>query len=173
MILGAGAAAGTAALEERSVAQIAEDFRINADIQSALFDKDFDLYRALSITVRESRVLAAGIVENANDRGEALRRIWRVPGVKHVINEIMIDASGSNVAESARDTRIAAELRAKITLDKNIFAVNYAIDAVRGVVYIMGIAQNQAEIDRVIQSAKSIKYVRAVKNFARIKGSSL
>ena len=173
MVIGAGATLGSAAVEDRGVAAVASDARIDAEIRAAWLDKDFAIFKQLNLTVREGRVLAAGFVGSANARLEAIRRIWAVSGVKNVYNEIEIDpaVTDGELDFSARDTAISTELRAKITFDDNIYAVNYAIDVVRGVVYLMGIAQNQEELDRVIAVAKHIDYVKRVKSFVRVKGA--
>ena len=58
---------------------------------------------------------------------------------------------------------------AVITLDKQIKAVNYSIETVNGTVYVMGIAQSQAEVDRIRNHARQLSYVRRVVNYVRIK----
>ena len=72
-----------------------------------------------------------------------------------------------------RRARLAA-MRAhatQITLDKQIKAVNYSIETVNGTVYVMGIAQNQAEVDRIRNHARQLTYVRRIVNYVRIKDS--
>lgn len=172
MLIGAGAMAGTAAMEERGIGQSAEDLRINTEIQGHWMDYSFDMFQQLNITVREGRVLVVGFVKTPEDRLEAIKRIWRVPGVVEVINEIRIDDGTGGIDTLAQDTAAATEIKARMTLDKNIYAINYAVDVVRGVVYIMGIAQNEAELTRVIALCKGLEYVKQVKQYARIKSRS-
>lgn len=169
VILGAGATAGTAAMEERGIAGAADDFRINTSIQSALIEHDFDLFRSLSITVREGRVLAAGFVATKDARLEAIRRIWKTDGVREVINEIGIDSNSQGLADAASDTTIAAEIKAKMAFDKDIYAVNYAVDVIRGVVYLIGIARSEDELNRAIALCRSTDGVKQVKQYMRIK----
>ena len=56
-----------------------------------------------------------------------------------------------------------------MTFDKRILSINYNIETVNQIIYIMGIAQNQEELDRVIQHAKNIANVKKVINYVRIK----
>lgn len=161
--------AGTAAMEERGFSQSAEDLRINTEIQGQWMDHSFDMFQRLSLTVREGRVLVIGFVITPDQRLEAIKRIWRVPGVKEVINEIRIDDGSGGVDALAQDTAAAAEIKAKMTLDKNIYSINYSVDVVRGVAYIMGIAQNEAELTRVIALCKRLDYIKQVKQYVRIK----
>ena len=61
------------------------------------------------------------------------------------------------------------QLKAKLLIDKDVSAVNYSVDAVRGIVYLMGIAQSQDELDRVIGYARNIRYVQKVVNHVLLK----
>jgi osmotically-inducible protein OsmY len=66
---------------------------------------------------------------------------------------------------------VTARLATKITLDKQIKSINYSIDTVNGAVYLMGIAQSQAEVDRVRDHARQLAYVRRVVSYVRVKDS--
>ena len=172
LIVGAGAAAGSAAMEERPIDVVTSDLRISADIQTAFLDLGTDYFSALSITVREGVVLIVGEVAKPEQRLQAVRIAWKTAGVGRVIDEIRVGASGDSFTHATRDAKIAAELKTRMTLDKNIFAVNYAIDVSRGTVYLLGIAQSQAELDRAIRLAKSIAYVKRVQSFVRVKNAA-
>jgi osmotically-inducible protein OsmY len=71
-----------------------------------------------------------------------------------------------------KDTWVSTRLHSKITLDKKIRAINYSIETVNGIIYLIGIAQNQAELDRVIGHAKTISYVKKIINHIRVKKSA-
>jgi osmotically-inducible protein OsmY len=47
--------------------------------------------------------------------------------------------------------------------------VNYSVVTVNGVIYLMGLAQNQDEIDRVMDYARAIRYVRDVVSHVLVK----
>ncbi len=49
--------------------------------------------------------------------------------------------------------------------------MNYSIETVNGVVYLIGVAQSQEELDRVINHARQISYVRRIVSHVRIKGA--
>ena len=103
-------------------------------------------------------------------RVTAVRLAWQPEGVAEVINEIEI-GDKSSLSDAARDEWIAAQLRARLVGDAAIASINYSIEAVNGSVYLIGIAQNQAELDRVLAYAKNITYVRRVLNYMRIKSA--
>ena len=63
-------------------------------------------------------------------------------------------------------------MKSKLTLDNKVLAINYAIETVNGIVYLIGIAQNQGELDRVIAHSRTISYVRQVISHVRVKGAA-
>jgi osmotically-inducible protein OsmY len=73
------------------------------------------------------------------------------------------------LTDSAQDIWIATQLKTKLLVDSEVSSINYSIETVNQVVYLMGVAQSQAEIDRVIGHAKNISYVRRVVNYVRVK----
>jgi osmotically-inducible protein OsmY len=92
--------------------------------------------------------------------------------VREVIDEIKV-GEGGGIGTYARDVLIANELRAKLLFDRNIQSINYSIETVGGVVYLMGIAQNQAELDRVTGYARNISYVQRVVSYVRLKSERI
>ncbi len=163
---GAGAAVGIASQQEGGVSSAASDVRIKAMIADKWFKYKVDTFSKLSTTVDQGRVLITGVVQNPDDRVEAVRLAWQVEGVKQVINEIRV-ADSDGLPGFVRDTWISTRLRTALTLDKNVGAINYTIDTVQGTVYLMGVARNQAELDRVIEIARGISNVKQVVSYVK------
>lgn len=170
-VVGGGAAAGVAAVEERTVGEAIDDSVISTKIDSNLLQKDIDLFRRVGVEVIEGRVLLTGSVPTTDARIEAVRQAWRVAGVKEVINELQVTDKGG-IVDYARDSWISAQLRTKLLLDKEIQSVNYSIETVNGIVYLIGIAQDQAELDRVTNHARNIRYVEKVVSYVRLPAAS-
>jgi osmotically-inducible protein OsmY len=168
--LGAGATAGTAALQERGFKTAISDTTIDAKINFIYLDNDVD-FKRVTIDVHEGRVLLTGSVPKPVDRVEAVRLAWTVEGVGEVINELSV-RDGASLLNAVRDRWVSAQLRLKITFDSKIHAINYTIDTVNGVVYLLGVAQDEAELRRVRNHASALSYVRRVKSHVRIKSNS-
>ena len=111
-----------------------------------------------------------GAVDKTENRIDAVRIAWNVSGVREVLNEIQV-RDKSDLLDAARDQLITADLSATITVDKRIKSINYSIETVNGTVYLMGIAQDQAELDRIRNHARQIRYVRRIVSHVRIKGA--
>ena len=60
----------------------------------------------------------------------------------------------------------------KLLLDREIKALNYNVETVNGVIYMIGIAQDEIELDRVTNHARTIKNVVKVVSHVRVKGAS-
>jgi osmotically-inducible protein OsmY len=168
ILVGAGAAAGVSATQERGAKGVMSDTRIRADINHLWFQKSTELYSSINLQVQEARVLLSGTVADPQTRVDAVRLVWQVEGVKEVINEIEID-DDSSLSDWFTDAKIGTELRNKLRFDKAVSSINYSVEVVNQNVYLIGVAQDQAELDRVIAHAKDVDYVRRVVNYVRLK----
>ena len=167
-----GSAGGVAAAKEGGLSQSLRDAKISATIHDLWFQYNVDIFAKLSITVDQGRVLITGVVQKPEDRVDAVRLAWQAQGVKQVINEIKV-ADSEGIKGWGRDTWITARLRSAILFDKDVQGVNYSIDTVQSVVYLMGVAQNQAELDKVMGYARSVPYVKQVVSYVKLSGTPI
>lgn len=164
-----GSAAGVAAASEGGFKGSLSDTAITAKINDLWFRHDVEMFSKSNMSVNQGRVLLTGVVQKPEHRVEAVRLAWQADGVTQVINEIKV-ADSEGLKGWARDNWISARLRSAILFDKDIQGVNYSIDTVQGTVYLMGVAQNQAELDRVIAHARGIDYVKNVVSHVKLIG---
>lgn len=167
--LGAGATVGLAAAQEGGIKGAATDTAIRVQIADAWFKHSTTMFGKLDMTVKEGRVLLTGSVPTPDMRVDAVRLVWQVSGVRQVINEIRVD-SGEGVTGYATDTWITSNLKSKLLLDKYVQSINYTVETVGGTVYLMGISQDQKELDRVTNHARNIRYVKNVVSYVRLRG---
>jgi len=166
--VGAGAAGGAMALEERGFTASARDKITGTTIEKKLIDHSFELFRNVGVTVIEDRVYLTGVVATQDQRIEAGKIAWGTERVRDVVNEIEIGERG-DLIDSGRDQAIETKLASILTFDGQVSAVNYSIEAVNGTVYIFGIAQSQTEIDRVKAQARGVANVRRIVSHAVLK----
>lgn len=167
-VVGAGASVGIAAAQERSVGEAIDDTTINLKISSNLLQKDEALFRRVGVEVLQGRVLLTGNVPEPEQRVEAVRLAWRAEGVKEILNEIQVNDT-SSLLDFAKDGWISTQLRAKILGDREITDINYSVETVNGVVYLLGIAQNEDELQRVTNHARNIRGVVKVVSHVSMK----
>ena len=166
---GAGATIGVAAAQEGGLKGATTDVSIRVAITDLWLKHDPDMYRRLGLTVREGRVLVTGSVPNPDMRVDAIRLAWQAEGVRQVINEVTID-KGGGVTGFVSDSWITGTIKTHLTFDKYIQSINYTIDTEEGTVYVMGVAQDQGELDRVLSYARNTKYVKNVVSYVRLRG---
>jgi len=167
MIIGGAATAGVAAYQERGIKGFAADTETATKVRTKILEADNQLFNDVGVEVYEGRVLLTGRVPSEEKRAEAVRISWSVVDVKDVINEVAV--SENPFSDLANDTWITTPLKSKMTFDKDILAINYSIETVGAVIYLIGIAQDKAELQRVLNHARSIDYVKRVVNHVRIK----
>lgn len=164
VLVGGAATVGVAAAQERSVGAAVDDASIEFRVKDNLLEKSDKLFTRVSVDSVEGRVLLSGSVDSPDDRVEVARLTWQVNGVKEVFNEVEVrDRAG--LIDYFKDVRIANELRLRLLGDKDVSAINYSVEVVNGIIYVMGIAQSQAELEKVTAHASNIKGVTRVVSY--------
>ena len=171
LVVGAGATGAVVAAQDRGLEAGVDDNEIAFEINRKLAEKDADLFRRVSTQITKGRVVLIGTVEKPEDRVTATKIVWTVGGVKEVVDQLQVGKPLS-FSEQTNDTIITTKLRAAITGDTGISSINYSIETLRGTVYLMGIAQDKAELDRVIAHARAISGVRNVVSNVDVKSAA-
>jgi osmotically-inducible protein OsmY len=166
MAVSAAATAGVAARQERGFAASVEDTKILAAVNGGLLQRDPALFAEVGVQVHEGRVLLSGPVAGPQAEAAAIDVARNTPGVREVIDELGVGTGGGDYVQ---DTWISQQLRNKLLLDANVHAINYSVHTVNGTIYLIGLAQDQAELDRVLAHAGDISYVRRVANHVMLK----
>jgi osmotically-inducible protein OsmY len=154
--------------EERSLSSAVGDFNTRTELNARLLSESASLYANVSTSVIEGRVHLSGSVPHQEDRLAATRIAWEAPNVKEVINDIEVTTE-PDLLDTARDRWINTQVRTRILTDSSIKDINYTIDTQNRTVYILGIAQDQGELDRVLAHARSVPEARRVVNYALLK----
>ena len=169
---GTAAKVVTVSKEERSIGEFVDDAIIKTVIKNSYFDQNEKLFFNIDVEVSQGRVLLTGTVENIDLRIEATRIAWAAKGVETVINEIQISNS-DNIINFADDLVISTKILGKLIFEENVNSLNFNIETVNKVVYIIGIARNVNEKDKVIEIANEVFGVDEVIDYISIKNSEL
>lgn len=169
IVIGAGGEGASIVAQERSAGAAVDDASIVVKIKALYAQNDFgDLLTNVEIKSIEGRVLLTGNVDKPDSQIQGVRFAWQVNGVKEVINEIQI-SNKAGIINYTRDVWISAQIKSRLLFEKRIRSVNYSIITVNQVVYIMGIAQDQDELDRASYIASTTSYVERVVSYVRLK----
>ena len=154
--------------EERSFGDAVGDVNARTDLNARLLAEDPALFANVATSVIEGRVHLSGTVPTNEQRLVATRIAWGTPNIKEVVNDIEVTNEG-DLLDTVRDRWINTQVRARILTDGAIKDINYTINTQNRTIYILGIAQDQAELDRVLAHARSVPEARRVVNYALLK----
>lgn len=163
------AAGGFLAVREKSVKKTGSDVSIASKLGSEFVAKGLkNPGNSVDITVNEGRVLLTGIVRDAQKAKLASELAWKVSGVKEVIDEIQLrdgdSIKGKDITTSFSDYRITWTIETKLLFGKSISSVNFKVTTVARTVYILGVAQDNTEMQKVIALASKVRGVEKVVN---------
>ena len=165
---GVATKAVTVSNSDRSIGEYVDDVLIKAILKNSYFDQSEKIFFNVDIEVSQGRVLLTGTVDNIDLRIEATRIAWGVKGVQTVINEIQISES-DNILNFADDLVISTKVYAKLMLDEEVNSLNYNIETVNKVVYIIGISSSSDEKKKAIDLTKEVFGVEEVVEYITIK----
>ena len=137
-------------------------------IKHYLLQASDDLFIRVSSEVYEGRVLLTGVVPAAENRVEAVRLTWQAKGVLEVLNEIQV-SDHDGIIDYFKDVKITTQLRYQMLRDRDISDINFSIETVNGIVYLMGIARDQSELGKVTTHARNIAGVMKVISHVRLR----
>ena len=162
-LIGGVATVGIATVQERSVKDFAIDLKLELQLQKKLFTANKDkLFAAVDVIIIEQRIMLIGNVESQEVRDLATKISWEVsPKIKAVLNELTIGGKSTLLSE-AKDVRISLSLSGLLLGDAKISDINFSHSVSKQVIFLIGIAKNDDELNQVIYHARTIKGVRKV-----------
>tara|TARA_B110000259_G_C14034129_1_gene408297 strand:- start:8034 stop:8435 length:402 start_codon:yes stop_codon:yes gene_type:complete len=119
----------------------------------------------VDVTVSEGRVLMTGVVRDEESAKNAVNIAWKNEDVKEVIDEIQLVKKFRIFRSSGqylKDTIITSNIQSKLLFTKNIASINYEVITVNNIVYLLGIANSNAELNKVSNIAAKASGVNRV-----------
>ena len=165
---GVASKAVTVSNSDRSIGEFVDDVLIKTVLKNSYFDQSEKIFFNVDVEVSQGRVLLTGTVDNIDLRIEATRIAWGIKGVQTVINEIQISESDS-ILNFADDLVISTKVMARLMLDEEINSLNYNIETVNKIVYIIGISSSREEKQKAIELSKDVFGVEEVIDYITIK----
>lgn len=151
----------TLVLDDRPLNDDVADTGLNLKLRDSYIKLDSKLSVDIDVTVFEGRVLLTGAVGDIDLIDKIVEVTWCTDGVKKVYNYIRI-AEPLSIEKVNFDAAVSAKIRAQLMLTKDISSSNYKIMMENGTVYIMGIAQNIEELERVVHVIKDTAGVQKI-----------
>ena len=161
--------AGVKKGDERNFVRSIHDVNAERAIKSRMTRAfDFNL-KGVDPEVREGIVVLTGNVPSQKDRIEAERIAWSAQRVDQVGNEILVKDRQSH-SRNVKDSFLERSIHTRLTADKYVKARNINVETNNGNVYLLGVARNQAELERIAQIASETKGAREVISYVTVAG---
>ena len=149
------------AIDPRSFGTQIDDSIMEKNLIARLTMQEKKYFLSIKTKVLDGRIFITGKVDNPEEKLKITKIAWETSGVRSVRNDIKIKEK-FNFKKSAKDALITSQLRTALIVNKNIKSNNYQIDTYKKNIYIYGIARNKAELELVVDEAKSILDVNNV-----------
>ena len=166
--VGAFLALGACA-SSRNLDQAFTDMSSNAELKNVLFSDRTHDYGDVDLTIYEGRLMLTGTMKTEEGRAKLMENAWKADGVKEVIDEVVID-DGTSFGQGVEDARIDQVLRARFIGDKTVVSSDYKIAVSGAVVYLLGVARSQAELDEAVELARTVAGVEKVVSHVALRG---
>ncbi|GGB68653.1 MULTISPECIES: BON domain-containing protein [Henriciella] len=165
-VIGTAGAVGVASVQERSLGEAVDDSTVSNQIKAMLLNESG--FGEVDVEVVQGLVLLSGRVATPEHRVRAEDIAWTATRTRDVANEIVIEQPGGFFA-NASDELITARVRASLIAAKNVKSINYNIETYNGVVYLMGIAQTNAELKEAAERASVVGGVDRVVSYVKVR----
>ncbi|MBE6447165.1 MAG: BON domain-containing protein [Alphaproteobacteria bacterium] len=138
-------------------------------IKAALYQKG-DIYGdRTELAVKHGIVVVIGSFDTQEQCDQAMEIVRSVKATD-VFDELKVEAlpkPGTFASDSLITTRISSAL----TLDGNVYSLNYDMTTVNGIVYICGTATTTFERDLVLNHARSTSGVKKVVSYVKLQAT--
>ena len=165
-VAGAGAV-GTAVIQEKSVGAAIDDATASSEIKTKLLRADRKKYGEVDVEVANGLVLLSGRVNTQEDKIFAERTAWSSSRAQDVANEIKVEGRNSFMT-GLSDSVITSRVRSSLVGSRTVRSVNFNIETYDGVVYLMGIARSQKELEHAAEKASYVPGVKEVVSYVRL-----
>jgi osmotically-inducible protein OsmY len=168
VIVGGGGLVAATVSTEKGFSGSINDTRLSLNVGDALCTQDEKLAHKINFNVENSEVFLTGAVDTIEESEKAEKIVVGVPGIKRVINNIGVGKEAT-MKDYFNDSLTTVKLRNLILMDNDINSMNYTVKTIEGIIYIRGIAQDQRELDKVLDHASHIPNIKRVVNYVRLK----
>ena len=150
-----------ACASSRTLSGSVNDIGADAELKAVLFaDRQYD-YSDVDLTVYDGRLMLTGSMLSEDGRKKLVQDAWKADGVTQVIDEIKID-DHTKFGQGFEDSRIDQTIRTKFVASGNVRSSNYKIAVSKGVVYLLGVARDENELNEALEISRSVAGVEAV-----------
>ncbi len=152
-----------------------DDNKIELELDKLLADHGANLWKDVGTVVYRGRVLLLGGVQTADAKARAGAIAATPEGVIEVINDIQVadpgapgGGPGGGPGAFRNDVAIEKSIRVEYRLAEGIESAHLRVRSVDGTVYLIGLVETRAELDKALEIARATGEVVKVVNYVRV-----
>ena len=150
---------------------VVDDNGIKLKLNKLLLDERLGLFKDVGTVVYRRHVYLVGDVEKAEDKVRAGEIALIPEKVTEVTNDIQVTDEGG-IGALVDDIYIEKIIQADYLFDSEIDSSNFRVRSVNGVVYLIGLAESQAELDKAVAIVDARDDVRQIVNYVTVQRGS-
>jgi osmotically-inducible protein OsmY len=158
------------ASEERTLDDVVDDNGIKLELNKLLLEDGLGLFKDVGTVVYRRHVYLVGDVKKADDKARASAIARKPKKVSGITNDIQVTSEGG-VAALVDDIFIEKVIQTDYLFDSDIDSSNFRVRSVNGVVYLIGLAESQAELDKAVAIVDARDDVRRIVNYVKVQKS--
>lgn len=155
----------TSPAQERGFTGFVSDNALRTAINASFLCSGIPGIEQVEFMIHQGRVLLMGVISEESVRQRVGALVRKIKGVKEVIEEITI--GHEEMGDYTHDAWIGHRFRTALFFDPNVFSQNYHIRVSDRVLYILGTAQSQYELDTVLRHAEEFP-IRRISHYVKI-----
>ena len=161
--------ASMAAPPRTTVGTQIDDTVVTTKVKSALVAdpevKGFDI----KVETRKGEVQLSGLVESQAQVDRALTVARGVEGVMRVENHMTLKSGSATVGTTIDDSIVTTKVKTALLADKSVKGSDISVITSRGLVQLSGYVDNQSQMDRAVEVARTVEGVQSVDNKMSVK----
>ena len=148
-------------LDPRSLGTQIDDSIMQKSLLIRITKTDKKYILDISPKVVDGHIFLTGVVEKVDEKILMTKLAWKTEGARSVKNNIEVKDKFS-LKNYSQDVLISSQMKVALLANKKISMSNYQVNTVNQVIFIFGIAANEAERREVMNEASLIKDVKSV-----------
>ena len=148
-------------LDPRSLGTQIDDSIMQKSLLIRITKTDKKYILDISPKVVDGHIFLTGVVEKVDEKILMTKLAWKTEGARSVKNNIEVKDKFS-LKNYSQDVLISSQMKVALLANKKISMSNYRVNTVNQVIFIFGIAANEAERREVMNEASLIKDVKSV-----------
>lgn len=147
-----------------------DDSVVTTRVKTALLDHIDIKGSDIAVETRKGEVMLSGFVANQGQIDQAITVTQAVEGVTSVNNKLAIkEGVATTVGTKIDDGVITTQVKAALLADASINGLDISVTTRKGEVQLSGFVNNQGQIDRAIEVARTIDGVTEISNQMSLK----